>query len=182
MTPVFDPAYWDARLAKADAAGHLHWSVYESSHEVFDSAAVRHASVLAREVGPRDRILDAGCGYGRLLDILPASWAGEYLGVDLSPSLIERARALYGHRSNATFLVGNLRNLPAAEPAFDLAVCVSVRGMVVREAGSEEWTKIETALRRAARRVLLLEYRADVDGDVLDGWCGRGGNGRTGEP
>jgi 2-polyprenyl-3-methyl-5-hydroxy-6-metoxy-1,4-benzoquinol methylase len=44
--------------------------------------------------GPGARVLDVGCGHGRLLELLGESGYARYVGVDLSPVAVERARAL----------------------------------------------------------------------------------------
>jgi tRNA (uracil-5-)-methyltransferase TRM9 len=41
-------------------------------------------------------VLDAGCGHGRFVEVLPEST--EYIGVDRSAALLDRARAKYGDR------------------------------------------------------------------------------------
>ncbi|GAB3838636.1 class I SAM-dependent methyltransferase [Dactylosporangium cerinum] len=46
------------------------------------------------EVGPNARILDYGCGYGRVMAELHEQGFRDLLGVDLSPALIARGRQL----------------------------------------------------------------------------------------
>jgi SAM-dependent methyltransferase len=47
----------------------------------------------ACRLGPTARVLDAGCGTGeQLIELLP--WIGEGVGIDLSPAMIDYARAL----------------------------------------------------------------------------------------
>lgn len=48
---------------------------------------------LMREAHPAPRLLDLGCGSGRLARMIPAGWRSAYLGVDLSAQGLERARA-----------------------------------------------------------------------------------------
>ena len=43
---------------------------------------------------PSARVLDVGCGHGRLLRLLARFGFGDYLGVDISSEAVERARAL----------------------------------------------------------------------------------------
>lgn len=64
---------------------------------------------------PRPRVLDAGCGTGRMLPLLAAGGC-EASGIDLSPGMIERAR-----RDHPTFdvRVGSLAALPYPDAAFD---------------------------------------------------------------
>lgn len=40
--------------------------------------------------------------------------------------------------------------------------------MVIREAGAAEWERIEAELRRVARRLLVLEYSPDDEGEVIE--------------
>jgi 2-polyprenyl-3-methyl-5-hydroxy-6-metoxy-1,4-benzoquinol methylase len=70
---------------------------------------------------PGDRILDAGCGDGELLDRIPA---GQLHGVDLSPRLVRQAQSRLGMRA-AVFEGDIERELPQfRRGAFD-AICCS---------------------------------------------------------
>jgi ubiquinone/menaquinone biosynthesis C-methylase UbiE len=73
------------------------------------------------ELGPRERVLDAGCGLGddvfRMADLIVPS--GFVVGLDSSAKLIDKARS--DERSRALpveFHVGDLRQLPFAEQTF----------------------------------------------------------------
>jgi len=66
------------------------------------------------EARPR-RVLDAGCGTG---DFARAIAAPEVVGVDLSPAIVERARA-----RGVDARVGDIQELPFADGDFDLVVC-----------------------------------------------------------
>jgi ubiquinone/menaquinone biosynthesis C-methylase UbiE len=52
----------------------------------------------------RGRVLDFGCGVGRLAPALSNEF-GQYVGVDISDGMIERARRLNSELSNAEFLL-----------------------------------------------------------------------------
>ncbi len=56
----------------------------------------RHETLvtLIRSLHPRPRLLDLGCGSGRLASMLDPTWPESYLGVDLSDEGLKRARAL----------------------------------------------------------------------------------------
>ena len=78
---------------------------------------------LAAAVYPGARVLDAGCGNGRLLDAFKNKKI-EYLGVDNSAKLIKAARHNYpGHK----FLVGDILKLDAIpDDNFDYIFCLAV--------------------------------------------------------
>jgi hypothetical protein len=164
--PINDPAYWRVRLAKADP---LHHAVFKCPTERWRAIEAKHREILARLIAPGDSVLDAGCAWGRLLNLLPSEWYGYYLGVDLSPDFVAKAREDHPHRD---FRVLDLRDLVGVEPAgdsggkFEWAVMVSIRPMVRRNLGDEAWEAMERELRRVAKRLLYLEYDPDSEGSV----------------
>ena len=84
--------------------------------------------VAALEVAPVMRVLDAGCGTGVLAERLAIRCPGiEYLGVDLSSSMLARARARRPWPPSFTFVEGNLDDVLAANVAgFDRIASVNV--------------------------------------------------------
>jgi SAM-dependent methyltransferase len=104
-------------------------------------AAVRNGMLrrfLALE--PRDRVLDLGCGSGRML-----AWnrdSGAWLvGVDVSPFFAHEAM------QNSDVVLGDLRRLPFPDGSFDKAWCLDVFEHLSIEA--------LTAMLREANRVLV---------------------------
>ena len=160
---ILNPSYWRRRLETAD---HLHHAVFRCPRDEWERIAEVHRGILADRIGPTDSVLDAGCAWGRMLDLLPRDWRGLYLGVDLAPAFIETARRTYPRRA---FIVSDLRNLrETPDRAFDWAVMISIRPMVRRNLGGDEWAKMESELRRVARRLLFLEYDVDDPGEVIE--------------
>lgn len=153
--PVLDPEYWRRRMQTALARGEIHRAVFNGSVDQFAPIEAENREAL-REIGPEESILDVGCGYGRLLDLMPKSWRGGYLGVDLSPDLIGAARIRWPDRR---FVCADARmlDLYVAEE-FDWAVAISVRAMVERHAGAGVWEQIEAVMKRLSRRQLILTY------------------------
>jgi len=85
-----------------------------------------------RWLKPPGRLLDLGCGTGRLL-VRMASLGHSVLGVDLSPEMLKAARAkAVDEGLRASFLQANIVELDClADQAFDHAACLfSTLGMV----------------------------------------------------
>ncbi len=66
-----------------------------------------------------DRIVDAGCGYGRLLDLMSdfhfKAFSLDYQGYDLSEEMISQAKSSHPDQADRFHRVGGLRDLPAAD-------------------------------------------------------------------
>jgi 2-polyprenyl-3-methyl-5-hydroxy-6-metoxy-1,4-benzoquinol methylase len=73
-------------------------------------------------IKPDDKVLDAGCGNGRISEIVGKSKA-EYLGIDLSEEIIRRAKAKYPKEK---FQKADILDLKFDEGKFDLIFCNAV--------------------------------------------------------
>lgn len=131
--------------------------------EVYVTSARRNVRMLAKQAGlsPTSRVLDVGCGPGRLLTGLLAEFGtvGGYVGVDVNRPVVEwawenladRARGIdfrhvdvpnerYNRKGRAT-----TRTLPIGEEQFDTIVLLSVFShMWLRdiEAYCQEFTRV----------------------------------------
>jgi len=72
------------------------------------------------ELGPEDRLLDAGCGQGEGLVAVDAS----AVGLDFSREQLERARERTAGIANAELLQGDMTALPHRENAFDAVAAI----------------------------------------------------------
>lgn len=150
MQEIFDPAYWKRRLERARE---LHHAVFICPKDRWERIEEAHRKVLSEIVNRDTSILDAGCGYGRLLDLLPDSWNGTYCGLDISPDFIARAKK---EHPGENFIVADVRDIHFPSQ-FDLAIAISFRPMVKRN-DEEAWKKIEERLKALSKRQLYLEY------------------------
>lgn len=153
--PIDQPDFWKNRLKGALRKKAIHKSIYDVSGDAWEKIQTEHRKILSKLVAPSDNVLDAGCGYGALLEVVDIRYPSRYLGVDFSPDLIEQARI---RNPSHKFLVADLRKLPFHDGAFTLAIARSVEGMVKDHLGYNEWRKMEAELIRVAGRVLLLNY------------------------
>ncbi|MFA5051752.1 MAG: methyltransferase domain-containing protein [Patescibacteria group bacterium] len=76
---------------------------------------------LLEHVAVSDKVLDAGCGNGRLYELLKEKNV-EYTGLDLSDELIAIARRQY---PGIPFAVGNILDLPFEPESFDDIFCIA---------------------------------------------------------
>ena len=87
----------------------------------------RENEVLRRvfaDVGIRGPILDAPCGVGRVIGLLPDE-AVDYTGIDISTSMLERAGERLADRpEQGRLLRADLEALPLADRGFDLTLCL----------------------------------------------------------
>lgn len=170
---IFNPEYWRDRIKDVDRKwkGELHKAVYLTSLEDWRAIEDRHREILAQHIKPTDSVLDAGCGWGRLVDLLSKKWTGVYLGVDISPEFIAMAKDYHPEkvyivhdlqRLNGTLYKGELQQ-------FDWAVCISIDKMVERNVGEDTWELILNNLRKIAKKILLLQYDKADEGKIVYG-------------
>lgn len=150
--PVDDLQFWQDRIAVAKKNGLLHYSVYLANPNIWRKIFRQHKEIFAKEIAPGDSVLDAGCGYGRLAECFDPE---QYIGVDFSPDFIALAQKLY---PTHVFIQADLGELPFRAQRFDVAVCISIKGMIVANLGNEEWERMAKDLKRVAKKVLILEY------------------------
>jgi len=74
-------------------------------------------------IGPREDVLDLGCGTGHLSRRIGAMTSGRVLGIDPSPRMIDEARAAHGS-ARVQFEVGSGEALDVREE-FDVVFCNS---------------------------------------------------------
>ena len=152
--PVNKEDFWKWRIENAKE---LHHSVYLTSEEDWRNIEKAHKEIV--EPYKDKKVLDAGCGYGR-----SSEWFTNYLGVDFSPDFIELAKSKYPDKE---FMEADLKDLPFKDNEFYVAVCVSIKNMIVGQLGGEVWDKMEKELLRVAKEVVLLEYTNPKEHNVL---------------
>lgn len=109
-------------------------------------------------------VLDIGCGTGELLKYLPADTV--YVGMDISPTAVETARARYAHRLNAEFHAANFREWRSPLAAYDCIVWAGIgrtwtRGG--RKGDKRDWLDILFSLNAylAEDAVMVIEATQD---------------------
>jgi SAM-dependent methyltransferase len=119
---VVEQSLWMRKVT--ENPGHSAWYIERFRKMEAEGADLGgEARFVHAMVGQGARILDAGCGPGRVGAFL-AAWGHEVVGVDVDPALIDAAE---GDHPGPTWLVGDLAelDLPARgiEAGFDAIVC-----------------------------------------------------------
>lgn len=127
--------------------------------QVFEAEARAHDERFraASGVGPRDRVLDIGCGTGgSTREAAKAAPAGSVVGVDISGVAIEEACRLSEAEGlgNVTYLKADAQVHPFPPAHFDL--CISRFGVMFFADPVAAFTNLRHALRPSARLVLLV--------------------------
>lgn len=153
--PVEQVNFWKERLELAKKQGNIHYSVYLANPTLWKTINDTHKEIIQKEILPSDNVLDIGCGYGRMSELLE-----NYTGVDISPDFIDEARKLYPTK---TFMVADISKLPFDTKQFDVGVAVSIKNMILGNVGEERWLEIEREIKRVCKKVLILEYGQTED-------------------
>ncbi|MBQ1021823.1 class I SAM-dependent methyltransferase [Micromonospora sp. D93] len=116
----------------------------------------------AAHVGPRDRVLDIGCGTGQSTrEAARAAAAGSAVGVDLAAPMLERARQLSDDEglTNITYQQADAQVHRFPPTYYD--VCISRFGTMFFADPVAAFINIGSALRPSARLVLLVWQERD---------------------
>lgn len=118
------------------------------------------AGVVA-EVGA-DSVLDVGCGFADLFDHLSAEgWAGRYVGIDIVPGLLERARQR--HPSLELIEADLDEVLPGQHEVFDVVAASGVFNAALD--GEDNAVHVERSLRRMfdlCRSVVCVDFMSTL--------------------
>lgn len=159
--PVTDPKFWHTRLIDALSKGkELHTVIYNIDYKQWQEIQARLRVIVGMYLSAKDSILDVGCGYGALYDTLEDRRIN-YLGIDIAPDLIDIAHVRHPEYKDK-FQVLDICNNQFRDEQFDLAICVSVRKMILDNMGEEYWNKMLKEMKRVAKRVLVIEYEGKV--------------------
>lgn len=155
--PIISPKFWRERLRLALEDNLPHKAIWDIDIDTWNQVKAIHGDILSKLVHPfhEVRVLDAGCGLGELLDILPTN--AQYTGIDLTPDFIRYAKRRYLNR-RASFSVGDFRKLDFPDRSFDLVICRGIEPMIKDNLGYEAWRQMEREMLRVGDRILILNY------------------------
>ena len=151
---VNDPYYWKDRIDQVKRHGlPEHHAIFRCPTDRWLQIEEKHREILRTHISSDMSVLDVGCGWGRLLTLMPDDWRGEYLGIDISPDFIKDARTRHPSRR---FLVHDLVRQGAVGGGMDIAILISIRPMICRNLGHDYWKAFERAVRASVDQILYL--------------------------
>ena len=160
--------FWRKRIWEVVASGlELHQIIYRT--DIGNWVRIQNnTSRLLRNVLPAScRLLDAGCGYGALYEMVHAAphFSGvQYTGLDLSEDLIGIAKLRY---PDAAFEQCRLEDAMYPENHFDFTVFRSVEGMLHDNGHSAAWSIALDNVKRMSKNIILIEYGSVDDAVIL---------------
>ena len=85
-------------------------------------------NVLAGSKMPMDKILEIGCGYGRISKLFAQSFpSAQIMAIDLSPDQLQNAKALCADHANITFEEYDIySSLPPPGNGYDIAIAIEI--------------------------------------------------------
>ncbi len=145
-----------ARVMRASQPDTLNLGVTEQTRRVVGD----QLTIVADRLGHRPRAaLEIGCGIGRLTPTI-AGHADRVHAVDMTPAMLDQARAACADLSTVDFSCVRIDRLPAPWQRYDAAVCVWVLMHVL---GEEQFAAACRTIAGATRYLTLIEYeRANV--------------------
>jgi ubiquinone/menaquinone biosynthesis C-methylase UbiE len=112
--------FWD-RSAGVDSLTAI---VANSDERGYRSSGRAEAEALRRFLGPDARVLDVGCGTGRVMEHL-APWCREVHGIDISERMVAGGRERLAHLPNVHFHHGNGYDLAGfGDDSFDVVYSI----------------------------------------------------------
>lgn len=96
-------------------------------------------------------VLDIGCGYGRLVDVLPEG-VTKYTGIDITHSFIMRARRQY---PKWKFYTRDFLDSKFADKEFDWGIAIGMRSKDIKDPeGIEFVNKLEAEAKRVCKNII----------------------------
>lgn len=153
------PGFWAARINSQRKENlPLHQIIYRTSGHDWGKIQNSTRKILQRHMKDHQKILDVGCGIGSVYEALPSKNI-DYLGIDLSPELIEVARKSY---PEGEFKVGDIlvETQNYSDKYFEVVVLRNVES-AIRYLGEGVLANLKKELLRISNNLIIQEYKGD---------------------
>lgn len=124
---------------------------------------LRTLAPFRRRIAARERVLEIGCGAGRITRAL-ATRAGEVVGLDADPGTVDVARIQLADLPNVHVVLGNGRNLcDLADASFDVCYSCNVFDELLPDLTCGYIEEMGRVLRPGGWAVFQISDHADVE-------------------
>ena len=134
--------YWKEATAEANdtssSESHVK-KLYKGDSKTAGEKVIFNTLDLLR-IQNQEKLLDYGCGFGRLVPYF-ASRSADYYGIDISEAMIEECRKQYPDLAER-FFVAEGENLPFPDAFFDKIVCYAVFDACYQETALQEMFRV----------------------------------------
>lgn len=110
-----------------------YWNEVGSQKEFEDPL---YLDKLSSYLSPNSRILEFGCGYGRLLQLLSSKGYHNIIGFDFAQNMIARGKKLYPHLDMQ--LIDSMKTLPLDNASVDAIVMSTVLCCILEDSKQKE--------------------------------------------
>ena len=133
--------YWKAATDEADSSGEERSRIKKLSGNDFRVTDTSQITSFLEAIPfvASSRILDFGCGFGRLYPYLSSK--GEYYGIDISESMIRECKTSFTEVGNH-FITCEGENLEFSDSFFDTVVCYAVFDACYQEVALREMLRV----------------------------------------
>jgi 2-polyprenyl-6-hydroxyphenyl methylase/3-demethylubiquinone-9 3-methyltransferase len=167
------PGYYSKKLA----ADRLQ-KVYEIASPRVQQYLDAEIQFVLEQIQPEDKVLELGCGYGRVLTRLAAA-ASQVFGIDTSLSSLQHAKTMAG-AANIFLASMNAVRMAFNANCFDLTVCIQ-NGISAFKVNQRSLIKEAARVTRPEGKVLFSSYAAKFWPHRLDWFRAQADCGLVGE-
>jgi len=159
--------YWN----RSEIVKELNETKYEITEEEL-SVLMRWVPELLPE---KAKVIDFGCGNGRIISSFKNEKQYDVLGVDCSEKFLDTARSRFEHNDNISFLQAKIQNVDF-EDEFDLGILANVlqhqdvenKRSVINSVWSS--LKVRGLLFMTEKTISMSNYVADGQGETVGTW------------
>lgn len=122
--------------------------------------------LVNENISNHTHILDAGCGTGQTAAFLFKQYNANVYGIDLNPTMIEKAKARFDQQQLPIKLVhGSIENLPFKDNSFDIILSESVLAFVNKEKALREFNRVLKKGGRLIANEMTINFPMDEESE-----------------
>ena len=159
---VMDREFWKERIEKYGNTPNIHKTIYDVTLSNWQRIENKNKAILEmllpkKSDGSKYKILECGCGYGSLIDVLPMKKV-DYIGIDFSQEFITLAKEKYPQNRFDKVDIRYLDSTTISCGKYDYCIARSMEGMIIENVGMHTWIMMLRQMLKVAPYIILLSY------------------------